>query len=274
MEAIKHSEYEASSDARLEAMLEEAIDEDIIDALEGDDDVEDDIDGEGIGEDDEELEALIAKIPPSDKMDEDNLKEFANLTESFLVSGGLPVSEGATLDTYKIWLSEKPKFAAEKVKAANKLYNIREYKRAKSLYEEAKKAFSQIKSNISSIKDTIGSNIASYGVSTYKFFGKLGGFLLSITPVIAGIKWILPGMIDELFSQNWEDDRVSLQTIDIRNNDEANIVDDVMSKKIKTWNSVKNNIIRQCEIFIKYCELRIKECNNPEKYPDNSDYTD
>ncbi len=86
MEAIKHSEYEASSDARLETMLEEAIDEDIIDALEGGDDVEDDIDGEGIGEDDAELEALIDKIPPSDKLDEKNLKEFANLTESFLVA--------------------------------------------------------------------------------------------------------------------------------------------------------------------------------------------
>lgn len=80
MEAINQSQRaEDSSDAQA-AMFEEAIDDDIINALTGDDSVEDDMDGDGVG-DDAEMEKLLAKIPPSDDMTEDEMDE---LTESFI----------------------------------------------------------------------------------------------------------------------------------------------------------------------------------------------
>jgi hypothetical protein len=85
MEAINQSQRAEDSSNEQLAMFEEAIDDDIIDALTGDDNdtVDDDMEGDGVG-DEAEMEKLLAKIPPSDEMAED---EVENLTESFIPEG-------------------------------------------------------------------------------------------------------------------------------------------------------------------------------------------
>lgn len=90
MEAINHSEREEIASEEMTQLFEEAIDDDVIDAVNGDNfdnDVEDDMDGDGIGDDDEELEALIAKIPPADNIDEHRLEEFEDAIESCIPVG-------------------------------------------------------------------------------------------------------------------------------------------------------------------------------------------
>ncbi len=86
MEAINHSQRAEDSSDQLAATFEEAIDDDIIKYVTGDDDdeVEDDMDGDGIGEEDEEMERLLAKIPPSDEMDEEILEDLEEACEAFL----------------------------------------------------------------------------------------------------------------------------------------------------------------------------------------------
>lgn len=80
MEAINMSKRSEESSEGLTAMFEEAIDDDIIAAVTGNDNdtVEEDMDGAG-AEDDDEMEALLAKIPPSDEMTEE---EMGAMTES------------------------------------------------------------------------------------------------------------------------------------------------------------------------------------------------
>lgn len=81
MEAAKFtSRKEAESSALLEA-YEDRIGDDVIAAVTGqeDDSLESDMDGEGVG-DEEEMQRLLDKIPPSDKMDEDQVEQ---ITESF-----------------------------------------------------------------------------------------------------------------------------------------------------------------------------------------------
>ena len=81
MEATRFSSRkEAESSALLEA-YEDRIGDDVIAAVTGqeDDSLESDMDGEGVG-DEEEMERLLEKIPPSDKMDEEQVEQ---ITESF-----------------------------------------------------------------------------------------------------------------------------------------------------------------------------------------------
>lgn len=86
MEAINHSQRSNDESDKLATLFEEAIDDDIIRYATGkdDDSVESDMDGEGIGEDDNEMEELLSKIPPSDEMDEDNLEQIEECCESLL----------------------------------------------------------------------------------------------------------------------------------------------------------------------------------------------
>ncbi len=86
MEAVNHSKRANDESNQLTAMFEEAIDDDIIRAVTGkdEDSVETDMDGEGIGEDDEEMEALLSKIPPSDDLDEENLDALEEACESLI----------------------------------------------------------------------------------------------------------------------------------------------------------------------------------------------
>ena len=81
MEATKFtSRKEAESNSLLEA-YEDRIGDDVIAAVTGqeDDSLKSDMDGEGVG-DEEEMQRLLDKIPPSDKMDEDQVEQ---ITESF-----------------------------------------------------------------------------------------------------------------------------------------------------------------------------------------------
>lgn len=69
MEACKQTKSEEDSDTKLMEAFQDAIDDDIIDAVMGndmDDSVEADMDGDGVG-DDSKMEELLAKIPPSDE---------------------------------------------------------------------------------------------------------------------------------------------------------------------------------------------------------------
>lgn len=88
MEAVNHSERsEKENDEMLEA-FEQSIgaDDAVVGCLmddeedEGEDSVEDDMNGNGVG-DDEEMEKLLAKIPPSDEAMEEQIE---GLTESCL----------------------------------------------------------------------------------------------------------------------------------------------------------------------------------------------
>lgn len=81
MEAINHSERKnVASTALLEA-YEDAIDDDIVAAVTGkdSDSLEEDMDGDGVGDDDA-MQKLVNKIPPSDQMDEE---QIGQITESF-----------------------------------------------------------------------------------------------------------------------------------------------------------------------------------------------
>jgi hypothetical protein len=83
MEACKLSEEAEMENEALFVAFEEAIDDDIIDAVTGrnmDDTVENDMDGEGVG-DDEEMEKLLSKIPPADK---DVDEQIDDLVESVI----------------------------------------------------------------------------------------------------------------------------------------------------------------------------------------------
>jgi len=86
MEAINQSKRANDESDKLTAMFEEAIDDDVIKLATGKDvdSVESDMDGDGIGEDDEEMEKLLSKIPPSDEMDEDNLEQLEEACEAYL----------------------------------------------------------------------------------------------------------------------------------------------------------------------------------------------
>ena len=90
MEACNQSEAAEDSSEKMFEMFEEAIDEDIINAVTGsvgdadDDSVEADMAGEGVNDD--KMEKLLAKIPPSDADIED---EIENLTESMVPSDEL-----------------------------------------------------------------------------------------------------------------------------------------------------------------------------------------
>lgn len=87
MEATKLSKKSEDSSEALVETFEEAIDEDIVGCLTGDDSpdvvgddsVESDIAGNGINDD--EMEKLLDKIPPSDDGIEDQIEQ---LTESCL----------------------------------------------------------------------------------------------------------------------------------------------------------------------------------------------
>ena len=82
MEATKQTENAETENEKLTEAFEGAIDDDIKDMLTGgamDDEVEDDIEGEGIG-DEEEMEKLLASIPPSDANMEDDIED---ITEGF-----------------------------------------------------------------------------------------------------------------------------------------------------------------------------------------------
>ena len=85
MEAINMSKRSNDESDKLTAMFEEAIDDDIIKMATGKDDdtVENDMEGDGVG-DDEEMEELLSKIPPSDEMDEDDLEGLEEACESCL----------------------------------------------------------------------------------------------------------------------------------------------------------------------------------------------
>jgi hypothetical protein len=81
MEAVNLGQRADDKSETLYSLFEGAIDEDIINAVTGQEDtVDGDMDGEGVG-DDEQMEELLSKIPPSDEMTED---EIENVTESFL----------------------------------------------------------------------------------------------------------------------------------------------------------------------------------------------
>jgi uncharacterized protein with von Willebrand factor type A (vWA) domain len=82
MEATKQTENAETENEKLTEAFESAIDDDIKDMLTGgamDDEVENDIEGEGIG-DEEEMEKLLASIPPSDANMEDDIED---ITEGF-----------------------------------------------------------------------------------------------------------------------------------------------------------------------------------------------
>ena len=87
MEAVNMSKRAEDTSNELLEMFESAIDEDIIGCLTDDetdatdDSVETDMGGDGIGLDDEKMEKLLSKIPPSDEGIEDQVEK---LTESCL----------------------------------------------------------------------------------------------------------------------------------------------------------------------------------------------
>lgn len=84
MEAVKHSERSEKEGEELTEAFEQSIDDTVVGCLMGEDDeddsVEDDMNGNGVGDDDE-MEKLLAKIPPSDEAMEEQIE---GLTESCL----------------------------------------------------------------------------------------------------------------------------------------------------------------------------------------------
>lgn len=88
MEAVNHSERSEKEGEEMTEMLEQSIgaDDAVVGCLmdddddEGDDSVEGDMSGNGVG-DEEQMEKLLAKIPPSDEAMEEQIE---GLTESCL----------------------------------------------------------------------------------------------------------------------------------------------------------------------------------------------
>jgi hypothetical protein len=82
MEAVNLGQRAEDKSNELYDLMEGAIDDDIIAAVTGEDNdsVDNDMNGDGVG-DEEEMEKLLEKIPPSDEMAED---EVENITESFV----------------------------------------------------------------------------------------------------------------------------------------------------------------------------------------------
>lgn len=87
MEAVSLSKNAEETSDNLMVAFEEAIDEDVIGCLTGDesgvgeDSVDSDMNGNGIGDEDSKMQELLDKIPPSDEDVEDKIAE---LTESCL----------------------------------------------------------------------------------------------------------------------------------------------------------------------------------------------
>lgn len=88
MEAVNHSERSEKEGEEMTEMFEQSIgaDDAVVGCLmdddddEGDDSVEGDMSGNGVG-DEEQMEKLLAKIPPSDEAMEEQIE---GLTESCL----------------------------------------------------------------------------------------------------------------------------------------------------------------------------------------------